>query len=108
VSVLIDPDKMDLNSSVLNGMTVDRGASGEEPRLLYQVRPVRREYEPLEEALEGEEAPEFRVRLRVEAPDAGEAYSPHDDRELRHVGWALVPPTAGVDPPHGSHGPFIR
>jgi hypothetical protein len=82
VSILINPEKM--NSSVLDCLSPSRVASGEESPSSYDMRPLRREYEPLEEAFEDGEAPERSTRLRVEAPDAGEPQFSHDDRELRH------------------------
>jgi hypothetical protein len=82
VSVLINPEKM--NSSVLDRVSRNRAAVVEEPRLPYRMRPLRREYEPLEEAFEDSEAPERNTQVHVEAPDAGERQFPHDDRELKH------------------------
>jgi hypothetical protein len=73
VSILINPEKM--NPSVRELVSAGRS---------YQVRPLRREYEPLEEAVEDSEAPERGTRLRVEAPDAGEPQLAYDDREFRH------------------------
>ncbi len=82
MSVLIKPEKM--NSSVLDGVSPNRVAGAEEARLSHSMRPLRREYEPLEEAFEDSEAPERGILVRVEAPDAGEPQFPHDDREFRH------------------------
>jgi hypothetical protein len=73
VSILINAEKK-------NPIVRDRVSAGNS----YQVRPLRREYEPPEEAIEDSEAPERGTRLRVEAPDAGEPQFSHDDRELRH------------------------
>jgi hypothetical protein len=82
VSILINPEKM--NPSVRDLVSANRVSTTELPGSSYQTRPFRREYEPLEEAVEDGEAPERGTRLRVEAPDAGEPRFPHDDRELRH------------------------
>ena len=56
----------------------------EQPRSSYRTKPVRREDEPLEEALEDSEPPESGARPYLEAPDAGEGHFYHDDREFKH------------------------
>ncbi len=82
MSILINPEKM--NSSVLDLVSPGRpsttGLSGHS----FPVRPIRREYEPLEDAVADGEAPEQRTQVRVEAPDAGDPQFPHDDREFKH------------------------
>ena len=82
VSVLIKPEKM--NSSVLDGVSPNRVSGAEEATLSHNMRPLRREYEPPEEAFEDGEAPERSIQVRVEAPDAGEPQFLYDDREFRH------------------------
>jgi hypothetical protein len=82
VSILINPEKM--NPAVLDRSSQSGVSATGELRSSYQMRPLRREYEPLEEASEGCEAPERGERLHLEAPDAGEPQFSHDDREFRH------------------------
>ena len=82
MSILINPENM--NPSVRDLVSQSRASTTEIPDGSYQMRPLRREYEPPEEAVEDSEAPERGTRLRVEAPDAGEPQFSYDDREFRH------------------------
>jgi hypothetical protein len=82
MSLLMNPEKM--NPSTLDRSSQGNVSTDEEARSTFRMRPVRREYEPLEEASEDCEAPERDTKLHMEAPDAGEPQFPHDDRGLRH------------------------
>ena len=78
VSILINTEKM--NPAGRDRVSASRAGSG----MSLSSRPIRREYEPLEEAFEEGEAPEQRTQLHVEAPDAGAPHIPYEDREFAH------------------------
>ena len=82
MSVLI---RTELKSSSVVELSSKSGSSRtEQARSSYAMKPVRREDEPLEEALEESEPPESGAREHLEAPDAGEGHLCHYEREFRH------------------------
>ncbi len=82
MSILTNPET--IHSSALDGSSRSGLATTERERSTYRMQPVRREDEPLEEAFEDSEPPESGVREDLEAPDAGQGYVYHDDREFKH------------------------
>ena len=64
MSILIKPEKM--NSSVLDRVSPSRVPDDRTNRgRRIEMRPLRREYEPLEEAFEDSEAPERGTQVRA-------------------------------------------
>ena len=82
MSILMNPEK--INPSVRDLVSPGRAQAAGLTGASFPLRPSRREFEPLEEAVADSEAPEQRTQTQVEAPDAGEPQFPYDDREFRH------------------------